>query len=122
MVISSLLTVLSCLTGGFPSTRRSEVRDITVSLLSELYHGVSVKPHLQPLTGELLSHHSANKEDNAGLDVAVHGFLGGTFRAIAGGPACLSMAGQVFRKLTFLKLPNRENWALFFDQEMQSIN
>ena len=35
--------------------------------------------HLQPLSGESLSHHSANTEDGARLDVAVYGFWGGRY-------------------------------------------
>ncbi len=38
---------LSCPTGGFPSIRHNEVRDITASLLSEVCHNVSIEPHLQ---------------------------------------------------------------------------
>ena len=70
---------LSCPTGGFPSIRHNEVRDITASLLSEVCHCVSVEPSLQPLSGEVLSHRSANTQDNARLDVAAHGFWGGPF-------------------------------------------
>ena len=70
---------LSCPTGGFPSIRHNEVRDITASLLSEVCHCVSVEPSLQPLSGEVLSHRSANTQDNARLDVAAHSFWGGSF-------------------------------------------
>ena len=51
---------LSCPTGGFPSIRHNEVRDITASLLSEVCHGVSIEPHLQPLSGETMQLRSAN--------------------------------------------------------------
>ena len=70
---------LSCPTGGFPTIRHNEVRDITASLLSEVCHSVSVEPHLQPLSGEALSYHTANTGDDARLDVAVNGFWGGPF-------------------------------------------
>ncbi len=62
---------LSCPTGGFPSIRHNEVRDITASLLSEVCHNVSIEPHLQPLSG------SAKTECNSRLDVAANGFGGG---------------------------------------------
>ena len=63
---------LSCPTGGFPSEaiRHNEVRDITASLLSEVCHGVSIEPHLQPLTGETMALHSANVDNNSRLLVA----------------------------------------------------
>ncbi|MDA8002156.1 MAG: reverse transcriptase domain-containing protein, partial [Alphaproteobacteria bacterium] len=70
---------LSCPTGGFPSIRHNEVRDMTASLLTEVCHGVSTEPHLQPMTGEAMTHRSANVEDGARLDVAVQGFWGGRF-------------------------------------------
>ena len=49
------------------------------SLLTEVCHGVSTEPHLQPMTGEAMTHRSANVEDGARLDVAVQGFWGGRF-------------------------------------------
>ena len=65
---------LQCKHGGFPSMRHNEVRDITAHLLTETSHNVMVEPPLQELTGELLHHRSANIEDGARVDVAVHGF------------------------------------------------
>ena len=70
---------LSCPTGGFPSIRHNEVRDITASLLSEVCHGVATEPHLQSLSGESMSHRSAITDNGARLDIAVHGFWGGRF-------------------------------------------
>ena len=71
--------MLSCPTGGFPSIRHNEVRDVTASMLSEVCHAVTIEPHLQPLSGESLSHRSANTEDNARLDIAAYGFWGSRF-------------------------------------------
>ena len=71
---------LTCKTGGFPAIRHNEVRDITASLLSEVCHGVTIEPHLQPLTGEVMSHNTAVTEDGARLDVAMYGFWGGPLR------------------------------------------
>ena len=70
---------LSCPNGGFPSIRQNEVRDITVSLLSEVCQGVSREPHLQPLSGETMSHRSANTDNGARLNIAAFGFWGGRF-------------------------------------------
>ena len=52
------------------------MRDIIASLLSE---GVSVEPHLQPLSGETVVHNSANVDNNSRLDVSAYGFWGGRF-------------------------------------------
>ena len=48
-------------------------------LLTEVCHRVTTVPHLQPLSGESLSHCSAIIEDSAQLDVEMHGFWGGRF-------------------------------------------
>ena len=70
---------LTCKTGGFPAVRQNEVRDITAMLLTEVCHGVTTEPHLQPLSGECLPHHLAITEDGARLDVAMYEFWGGRF-------------------------------------------
>ena len=49
------------------------------SATAEVCHGVTTEPHLQPLSGESLSHRSAITEDGARLDVAMYGFWGGRF-------------------------------------------
>ena len=56
--------------------RHNEVRDITATLLTEVCHGVTTEPHLQPLSGESFSHRSAITDDGARLDVAMYGFIG----------------------------------------------
>ena len=45
--------------------------------MSEVCNDVSVEPHLQPLSGEVLSGASANTDDGARLDIAANGFWGG---------------------------------------------
>ena len=70
----SIEHVLTCKTGGFPAIQHNEVRDITASWLSEVCHGVTIEPHLQPLTGEILSHNSAITDTGARLDVACTDF------------------------------------------------
>ena len=49
---------------------------VTTPFLSETCHNVSVEPHLQLLTSELLSCRSANAEDGARLDLKVESFWG----------------------------------------------
>ena len=66
----SIEHALTCKTGGFPAVRHNEVRGITATLLTEVCHGVTTEPDLQPLSGESLSHRSAITEDGARLDVA----------------------------------------------------
>ena len=70
---------LSCPKGGFPSLRHNEVRDLTVNLMAEVCHNISIEPHLQPLSGEDLHGASANTEAAARLDVDACGFWGGRF-------------------------------------------
>ena len=71
--------LLSCPTGGFPSIRHNEIRDITASLLTETCHGVTIEPRLQPLTGEHLSFSSSNSSREARLDIAANGVWGSRF-------------------------------------------
>ena len=67
---------LSCSRGGFPSIRHNEIRDLTAELMSEVCYGVGIEPDLQPITEEHLSLKSANKEDEARLDIVVENFWG----------------------------------------------
>ena len=62
--------------GGFPSICHNELRDITAELMSKVCHNVGTEPPLQPITDELLIHHTANQEDGARLDVAADSFWG----------------------------------------------
>jgi hypothetical protein len=65
---------LNCNFGGFPSLLHNDIRDITANLLTEVCSEVSVEPILQPLSGESLSHRSANIEDEARADIAATDF------------------------------------------------
>lgn len=67
---------LSCPTGGYPSLRHNEIRDITARLMEEVCYDVSIEPTLQPITGEFLQGRCTNREDNARLDIAARGFWG----------------------------------------------
>eukprot|EP00117_Sycon_ciliatum_P032256 scpid60665/ scgid25052/ len=64
---------LSCPTGGYPSIRHNEIRDVTAGLLKRVATNVSVEPHLEPLSGEQLSLRTAR------LDLAANGIWGGRF-------------------------------------------
>ena len=75
----SIEHALTCKTGGFPAIRHNEVCDITSSMFLEVCHGVTIKPHLQPLTGEVMSQNSAIADDGAHLDVTMYGFWGCRF-------------------------------------------
>ena len=55
------------------------MRDLTANLLSEVCNNVVTEPHLQPLSGETLQYKTANRDDNARLDIAANGFWGGRF-------------------------------------------
>ena len=81
MQLWSLIQYQSCfvMSNSFPSIRHNEVRDITASLPSEVFHGVSIEPHLQPLSGETMSFRSANTDGNSRLDIAAYGFWGSRF-------------------------------------------
>ena len=67
---------LNCPTGGFPSIRHNEIRDLTANLIAEVCHDVCVDPSLQPLCGEHLSYATSNREDTARLDVSARCFWG----------------------------------------------
>ncbi len=71
--------LLSCPTGGFPTIQHNELRDLTASMLSEVCHNVSIKPQLQPLTGETLNLASANSTQEARLDITANGVWGSRF-------------------------------------------
>ena len=51
--------------------------DLTANLLSEVCNNVVIEPRFQPLSGETLQYKTANRDDNARLDIAANGFWGG---------------------------------------------
>ena len=64
---------MSCMKGGCVHRRHDEERDLFASLFRDVCHDVNVEPHLQTLTGEILSS-STNSSDEARLDVSARGF------------------------------------------------
>ena len=65
---------LVCKKGGFVTLRHNNLRDITAALLKEVCHGVKVEPQLQQLSGESLNERTANKQDDARVDISARGF------------------------------------------------
>ena len=65
---------MTCSKGDFPTLRHNELRDLTATLLTEVCHNVAIEPHLQPLSGEILTHRSAITTDDARLDIRARGF------------------------------------------------
>ena len=64
---------MNCTKGGFIHRRHDRIRDLVAEMVDDVAYDVSIEPPLQPLTGETLPH-SANKEDEARLDIAARGF------------------------------------------------
>ena len=67
---------LSCPTGGFPTIRHNEVRDLLASLLTEVCRDVAVEPVLQPISGETFQRRSTSTDNGARLDIRARGFWG----------------------------------------------
>ena len=63
----------ACMKGGFVHRRHDDVRDLFATLLKDVCHDVEVEPHLETLTGEVLSS-SANSSDEARLVFSARGF------------------------------------------------
>jgi hypothetical protein len=63
-----------CHKGGFPTIGHNEIRDLTACFLDEVCHNVGIEPSLQPLSGKSFHHSSANKADDARIDIKARGF------------------------------------------------
>jgi len=72
--IFSVDHAMICPTGGIPTLHHNEICNFTASLLSEVCHNVAIEPSLQPLSGEIFSHRTANVDDGAHADVRARGF------------------------------------------------
>ena len=72
---------LSCPTGGLPTVRHNELRDLLGSLLSEVCPDVALEPVLQPLSGEVFRRRTTTRDDDARLDIRAHGFWGSGSRS-----------------------------------------
>ena len=65
---------MTCHRGGIPTLRHNEVCNPTAEFLAETAPGVSTEPRLQPLHDEVFQRRSANREDEARLDVRTSNF------------------------------------------------
>ena len=66
---------MSCKKGGFVTIRHNDLRDLTAKILSEVCNDTKIEPKLVPLSGEDLSNQTANRSNEARLDVRASGFL-----------------------------------------------
>ena len=64
---NSVSHALSCAGGGFVIRRHNEIRDLTATLLQDVSTNVYIEPTLQPLTSEVLTRRTANREDQSRL-------------------------------------------------------
>lgn len=71
---------LTCPTGGFPSLRHNEIRDIVGGLLGKVCNDVKLEPVLQSLNGESFVGRSTTTDNEARLDIRANGFWGKTFQ------------------------------------------
>ena len=63
-----------CPTGGYPSARHNELRDVLAGVMSEVVRDVETEPRLLPLDGESLTGATANRATEARLDIRARGF------------------------------------------------
>ncbi len=75
----SVAHAMSCPSGGYPTIRHNEVRNVTASLLRDVCTDVTIEPTLQPLHDEVLHGRTCNREDGARLDISARGFWGERF-------------------------------------------
>ena len=64
---------LSCKKGGFITVRHNHIRNITAELLSQVTKDVKIEPALLSLTSETFEQQTANKSDDAWLDISARG-------------------------------------------------
>ena len=62
---------MSCEKGGFVTIRHNDLRDLTAKTLC---YDTEIEPTLVPLSGEDLSNRTANRSNEARLDVRIRGF------------------------------------------------
>ena len=65
---------MACPCGGLPIARHNEIRDITAQWLREVCTDVEKEPQVQSLSGEIILPRTANKQDDARLDIRAKGF------------------------------------------------
>ena len=70
----SVTHAMCCATGGFPTVRHNEVRDMMADLVTEVCSDVAVEPLLAPVTGEVFCAASTNTAPDARADIRARGF------------------------------------------------
>ena len=65
---------MTCPYGGLPIARHNEIRDITAQWLTEVYSDVEKESQLQSLSCQIILPPTANKQDDARLDIRAKGF------------------------------------------------
>ena len=60
---------LSCPTGGLPTVRHNEIRDLLASCMAEVCVDVVKEPVLQPLSGEVFQRRSTSTDSGSRLDI-----------------------------------------------------
>ena len=61
---------LSCKNGGFVTIRHNQVTNITATLLNEICNDVQIEPQLESLSGKYFDAKTANKHEDAQLDIS----------------------------------------------------
>ena len=67
---------LTCNHGRFSFLRHNKTRDLSTKLLTEVCPNMGIEPGLQPLSRETLAMRTANRQDEARLDIRAQGFWG----------------------------------------------
>ena len=65
-----------CQHSGLTFVHHNDLRDITAELLSKVCCDIAIEPPLQPLSGEVITPRSANRQNDARADIHAHGFWG----------------------------------------------
>ena len=65
---------MSCKKGGVVTIRHNELRGLTAKKLSEVCYDTKIEPIFVPLSGEDLSNRTANRSNEARLNVQASGF------------------------------------------------
>ena len=65
---------MNCKKGGFVTIRHNDLRDFTAIILWEVCYDTEIEPRIVPLSGEDLSNRTANRSNEARLDVRARGF------------------------------------------------
>ena len=65
-----------CRHGGLTFVRHNELCDITAEWLNKVCCDVAIEPPLQQLTGEEVVPATANRQDEARVDIHARGFWG----------------------------------------------